>query len=294
MTGRIKNILAVAALCALLPEASFSGFASMEEGARASGMGGAFVAVSDDATAIFWNPAGLGQTYGLKLTGMRTRLYSVGELSEDCVAVTYSGWHRAGFGFGWARTGLEGIYNENTYVVGAGKRILLDGLSVGGALRIYHVAAPGYAYYNDPGFRDGSTGYAGDAGLLYRGGNWSLGCTVRNIGEPELKMIETTAESDPIRTEFRVGGTYIFREVMLLSAELRRPTEAPSYVESKTSFNLGTEISFFDIFALRCGLHDEEATAGLGLRIENLSVDASLMSEGRPGNKYRLSLSLDF
>lgn len=30
-------------------------------GARAMGMGGAFTAVSDDATAAFWNPAGLAQ-----------------------------------------------------------------------------------------------------------------------------------------------------------------------------------------------------------------------------------------
>ena len=29
-------------------------------GARAEGMGGAFVAVADDATAVYWNPAGLG------------------------------------------------------------------------------------------------------------------------------------------------------------------------------------------------------------------------------------------
>ena len=28
-------------------------------GARANGMGDAFIAVADDATAIFWNPAGL-------------------------------------------------------------------------------------------------------------------------------------------------------------------------------------------------------------------------------------------
>ncbi|MGH9162460.1 MAG: hypothetical protein ACRD2X_21040, partial [Vicinamibacteraceae bacterium] len=28
-------------------------------GARALGMGGAFVAVADDATATYWNPAGL-------------------------------------------------------------------------------------------------------------------------------------------------------------------------------------------------------------------------------------------
>ena len=32
-------------------------------GARAAGMGGAFISVSDDATAVFWNPGGLTQLY---------------------------------------------------------------------------------------------------------------------------------------------------------------------------------------------------------------------------------------
>src|SRR5947207_10520035 len=32
-------------------------------GERAQGMGGAFVAVADDASAIYWNPAGLANVY---------------------------------------------------------------------------------------------------------------------------------------------------------------------------------------------------------------------------------------
>src|SRR5579864_8606974 len=32
-------------------------------GERAQGMGGAFVAVADDASAIYWNPAGLANIY---------------------------------------------------------------------------------------------------------------------------------------------------------------------------------------------------------------------------------------
>ena len=37
-------------------------------GARAAGMGGAFTAVADDATALYWNPAGLEQVKHLNLT----------------------------------------------------------------------------------------------------------------------------------------------------------------------------------------------------------------------------------
>ena len=286
--------LAAALAIALLPAAGICGFLSMEEGARATGMGGAFLAVADDASCVFWNPAGLGFTSGLKLTGMRTRLYSISDLSEDCVAVTYSGWRRAGFGVGWARTGLEEVYNENTYILGAGSRFLLDQLSVGGALRIYHLAAPGYDYYNDPNFTDGDTGYAADLGLLYRGSNWSLAAAVRNLGEPELSLISTTEESDPISAEVRVGGTYTFREVMLIAGEIRRSADRPGYYEGQTSYYLGTEVWFFDAFALRGGLHGDKAAAGIGLKIDNVSVDGALISEGRPGSKYRLSLSLDF
>lgn len=281
-------------LVVLVPAVALAGFLAMEEGARATAMGGAFIGVSDDATAVFWNPAGFGLTQGLKLTAMRTRLFSVGDLSEDCVAVGYSGWHRAGLGFGWARTGLEDIYNENTFVLGAGRRLVFDGLAVGGALRIYRVAAPGYQYYNDPNFKDGDTGLAGDLGLVYKGRNWSAACVVRNLGEPELKLIGTTEAGDPVSSELRIGGTYVFREVMLISGEVRRPSKVPAYYDGKTSYYLGTEIWFYDAFALRSGLNRGRATAGVGLRVENLSVDAALVSDRRPGNKYRLSLSLDF
>ena len=37
-------------------------------GARAMGMGGAFIALSDDMTAASWNPAGLGQLYGIEVS----------------------------------------------------------------------------------------------------------------------------------------------------------------------------------------------------------------------------------
>jgi long-subunit fatty acid transport protein len=36
-------------------------------GARALGLGGAFIAIADDVTAIYWNPAGLGQLTGIQV-----------------------------------------------------------------------------------------------------------------------------------------------------------------------------------------------------------------------------------
>ena len=45
-------------------------FLMISPGARASGMGEAFVALADDATAVFWNPAGLAFQQGKEITLM--------------------------------------------------------------------------------------------------------------------------------------------------------------------------------------------------------------------------------
>lgn len=49
-----------------LLETQFS--AAIGSGARAMGMGGAFIAVADDATAVSWNPGGLGQIENIEIS----------------------------------------------------------------------------------------------------------------------------------------------------------------------------------------------------------------------------------
>src|SRR5258708_8986939 len=51
-------------LCFAPLAAGAGGFESGGLGARATGMGGAFVGVADDWTAIYWNPAGLARLKG--------------------------------------------------------------------------------------------------------------------------------------------------------------------------------------------------------------------------------------
>jgi long-subunit fatty acid transport protein len=52
----VGSALALAASAGATPNFNLTG-----QGARALGMGGAFIAIADDATAISWNPAGLAQ-----------------------------------------------------------------------------------------------------------------------------------------------------------------------------------------------------------------------------------------
>ncbi|MBC8451059.1 type IX secretion system membrane protein PorP/SprF [bacterium] len=292
MTDMNGKIWVFCAVLLLLPLAAPANFIEMETGARAMGMGGAFVAVADDVTALHWNPAGLVSLDEIQLFGMRTSVYSVEGLAEDSAMAGYGNTHR-GIAAGWMRTSAEELYNEDTILLGYGSSTPIDHLAVGASLKRFSIDAPGYDYYNDPSFNSGGdAGYAVDLGGLYRRDTWSVGATLRNLGEPELQLIEASGASDPIYMELRLGGTYTFREVMLMSVEWRAPREAPEFYDAKASLNLGTEIWFYNAFALRAGMNRDRITAGLGIKSKNLRLDVALLSERRIGSMYRLSAML--
>ena len=79
---RISVLLLVAAGLAASRPAAAQTFESV--GTRAAGMGGAFVAVADDASAVYWNPAGLalgGAFFSLVLDAGRSDADPDGELA---------------------------------------------------------------------------------------------------------------------------------------------------------------------------------------------------------------------
>ena len=64
----MKNTITIVITCLLFTGSILAGgFQINEHGAKAMGMGGAFTAVANDASAIYWNPAGLTQLSGTQL-----------------------------------------------------------------------------------------------------------------------------------------------------------------------------------------------------------------------------------
>ncbi len=57
-------------------------------GARADGFGGAFIGVADDATAIVWNPAGLGQIERAEISGVGRYIQEVSEDKDEISKIT--------------------------------------------------------------------------------------------------------------------------------------------------------------------------------------------------------------
>ena len=288
----MRGVVLTASVLVLLVGSAGANFLEVETGARPMGMGGAFVAVVDDVTALHWNPAGLADLEGAQMFGMRTSVFGVDGLSEDSAMAGY-GTGSKGFAAGWMRTGAQDLYNEDTMVAGYGMKMPIDGLSAGFSVKRFSIEAPGYEYYNGPAYQNGGDdAYSGDVGLLYRRGSWAVGATYRNVGEPELKLLSTTDDPDAIVSELRLGGAYLFRELMLISAEWRAPREVPSYYSEKNTLNIGTEIWLYDVVALRAGKNRDRITAGLGLKADPVRIDVALLSERRIGPIYRLSAIL--
>lgn len=89
--------------CLLLSASAFgAGFSIFEQGAKASGMAGAFVATADDPSAIFYNPAGIAQQRELSVLAGATFINFSNEFTGDPNSAFTSG--------------TEGKYDRHTFV----------------------------------------------------------------------------------------------------------------------------------------------------------------------------------
>lgn len=78
-----KTLVMVTALCLVSGVALGSGFSIFEQGAKATGMGGAFVATADDPSAIFYNVAGIAQQREMTIIGGATFINFNNEFTGD-------------------------------------------------------------------------------------------------------------------------------------------------------------------------------------------------------------------
>jgi len=168
--GRAVQGLVVLFL-AMSSGAAFGAFDRIGVGARAVGLGQAFVAIADDPNTLFYNPAGLQLIRRIGLSSMYARLYP----QLDDPGIHYSSL-AAVFPqrlLGYLGVGLQhlafGNYRETIFSVGYARALPL-GFSLGGTLKWLRWEAEGY---QDPqtGLRDRDFSFGGislDVGVLFK------------------------------------------------------------------------------------------------------------------------------
>jgi hypothetical protein len=259
-------------------------------GARPKALGSAFVSLADDANAAYWNPAGLVRDDRTSLMLTNAWLYGVSDLTNTYLAVDLPRIGGVHLGASWVRLGIKDIYYEDTVNLALGLKMpFLEGLSLGVTGKMFLLAAPGYEQYNDPNYNGGDQGYSFDVGALYDSGDaWTLGATLYNGIETELQLLESTSSPDPIFTEWAAGGSYLFRETLLVTADFRnREGEFANVV-----LHGGAEIWFYDAMVLRCGLDHGLVTLGAGLQDKHWQADFTIETDKALGNVYMLSFTV--
>ena len=61
----------------------------MNNGARSLGMGNAFVALSDEGGAVFYNPAGLARANQFNITASLENPYGLSDLMSGMIAISF-------------------------------------------------------------------------------------------------------------------------------------------------------------------------------------------------------------
>jgi opacity protein-like surface antigen len=306
----IGGTLLLAAMSLLVGPAaaqSTSGAASLliTPGARADGMGRAFVALPTDATANWWNPAALALEKGRVFSLMHAQL--VPDLADDVYyenlgyAMHLPGWGGIGatliyLGYGKSMATTEEGYELGYFTsyeispqVSIGTEAI-PGIAAGLTLKYVYVnLAPSWATQDQqPGTGDT---FAADLATLIRLKELvpavpipvNLGLNVQNLG-PRIAYIDQD-QADPIGRNFKLGigvqflnlpnltgiASYDYNKSLVYVNGLG---EIFSNTEERPIHNFGSEITYSDFVSGRFGyIQDKDGdiidpTFGLGFVLD--------------------------
>jgi hypothetical protein len=282
-------------------------FLELGVGARAVGMGEAYSAVADEASALYWNPAALTAIPGRSVTLMHA----------PYIASSYFDYGAYG-----QNLGARGAFGASFQYFSAGSLIQEDAAgNDGGSITPYDLAVTlGYAYkFADAGasLLDGFSAGVGvkyvqskilssaqtgavDLGLLsptYFDGRLNLAFTVTNLGG----TLKFDQENENLPLVVRLGSSYRILDHWIGSLDFSAPRNDNPYVA------LGTEYQFLTHgpwkAAARAGFNSQTVGSidgftgisfGAGVGYDRLTMDYAIVPLGGVGQSQRISLTLNF
>ena len=291
-------------LCGLIPlflliltvsPASFAGVDAMPHlrlgaGARSIGLGGAFTAIADDATATVWNPAGLGSAPDLSLNFSTQRLDL--DRSHNFIALTKALGSAGSIGLAVTNAGVSGIsqYDDHGHYDGqfdysANAYSLSYGIGIGN----FNVGLTGRMLADNFGLDsvENQSGFGGvDIGVI----GHALHIDVGEEKVPTFhygvvaKYLGASIGDDIVPMVVNVGLAYnlYMGNVVTFAADLEQ--EFVNLDESATSLRLGAEYTLVTYkstaLSIRGGAKASRDTqslfGGFGVNIGGLQVDYAI------------------
>jgi len=282
MSRKMMIASIVLAVILIIGHPSFASLSYLFEGARPMAMGGAFVAVADDANTIFFNPAGLGLLKNAEILTAYTQ--SFGDVNYYKIASYYSLSDYGTLAIGGDQVNVESIPITNEYgtpeTIGISnytKRILLvsfskninNNLSFGINLKRYE------EYFE--ALSSSGSGHGSSIGILYRPAKWlSLGVNLEDYLRTRFVYGNNLEEGIP--ASMLIGFCFQPTEKVIVATDIVKNNLARDD-KNNLAYKAGTEIKFMNWLFVRFGYQKSNyegyppyeppapdiRTAGLGL-----------------------------
>ncbi len=261
---------------------------------RAGGMGEAFVALADDVSASYWNPAGLAFQEGKQFTSMYSRWLPQFNLSDlyylfGAYRQSIEGLGTIGANVTFINLGEQtqtnevgddlGLFSSNEFAITLSYGTLLSE-TFGFGLNIKYIRSNlsdvPVGAQSDKGK---ANAFAIGFGLLKKNflmNNLSVGMSVSNIGS-KVTFVDAD-QADPLPTNFRFGFAYraldqefnkltFVADVNKLLVNRNEDGTSDSVLKAFTTswgnddyiFNFGAEYWYADLIALRTGYNYDDA-----------------------------------
>ncbi len=306
-------------------------FLNIGIGARPMGMGGAYIATVNDATALYWNPAGIAQASANEVMFSHVAWFAdinmewvgamvkVGDMGSAGLSITYVDYGKTEVTNDAEQDGTGEFYSASDMSLALSYGYnLTDRFSLGINMK----------YLHEQIYHSSASGFAVDIGTLFISDIYGLriGATISNFGT-DMKMdgkdLEVLYDIDaningnnnqiparlktdnwPLPLTFRVG---LAKDFMI--GDMNRITvgvDAVHPTDNSESINLGTEYSFNENIMLRAGYNSllldnsqQGICFGFGVRHEFatdfiVKVDYSYQDFGILKNTQQFSIAVRF
>ncbi len=306
-------------------------FLKIGVGARATAMGESFVAEANDASAVYWNPAGLAHLTRNELLLVRTNW--IAGMTYDFATVTIPMQSIGTFGLFYQALNM-GEMKVRTEYQPDGTGELFDASSFSLGLSYARTMTDRFAfgltakYIREQIWHESAATMAIDLGITYRTSikNLRLGMAILNYGgkmqmngkdlltfvdvDPNLKgnneyiVSRLNTEKFDIPLNFRIGLAYDPIKTDFSRVTITMDGVSPN--DFNEYLNVGMEYAFRNMVFLRTGfkgigIHNAEGgfSAGAGIKYKmtgqlGLVIDYAYVDFGRLNNVQRFSLRILF
>lgn len=287
----MKKILIIFMILIVYSGTSFAAFEDIGIGARPFGMGGAFVAMADDANAPMYNPAGISFIKKPELGFTYLNMIS-GVVNYNYAGIIVPLGKIGGLGISFGMLSEESsIYSERNIAISYSRR-LIESLSLGANLKTLNTSLNNDNEWvkENPYFVETSTsGFTVDAGVLAKPApGLSIGLSAQNLIPVDVSISQSNEDKVPINLRF--GVAYNF-------APIASNAQQPALQEVLKTTSISVEGAMkkereINSMKLRAGIEAWFANQMLGLRAGyNMKKVQSNSSSATLGASIRVPIS---